>query len=351
MPWNRGGMGAGIGCAEGESCTVTGSGTITATLRWVYNDGDTTTAPYPPAQIAIVEFPRADCSAQIMNGSLLLLSASETANDGANDPATQSVSGNAFVDDSSGGHYSLVNSSSGVITKTATLSCDVTASIPADTNATGYASPSFAYSVVIVSPHAHPINYRRTSATDIGGGQPRFTYQWDSDDGILGDLSNCSLYEKIVYSGDGHNIVETDPNTGRMIVSFQGSNPPFDAGWKFPQPSELTFAQDASIGAATDTHYRPGNFNVPLFVGNPTWQITGRQQYRYQCSICGANELIPGPSSTATIVRKFEPVDEYVLCQERSRKWKFSTTKDGFTAWLELTYQFFYSDSIGTNYP
>lgn len=157
-------MGAGIGCSSGDSCQVTGSGTVTATIRWVYHDGDTTVAPNPPTQIAIVEFPKASCTAQA-NGSqyMMALSESEAASDGFGDTATVTYAATSITTDSSDGHYSLVDSTSGVVTKTATLSANVQVSVAEDTLATGYASPYFSYTVNIVSPHAHPTNFRKVS--------------------------------------------------------------------------------------------------------------------------------------------------------------------------------------------
>ena len=137
MLWNMGGTGAGIGCNSGESCSVSGSGNITATLRWVYNDADTSTAPNPPAKIALLESANAGWTGWIDNpisgaadpSQIQSLSVSGSADDGENDVFQESISGGTIIGKNAGVHYSEVDSSSGTVTKSASMPSSGTASI------------------------------------------------------------------------------------------------------------------------------------------------------------------------------------------------------------------------------
>ena len=354
MLWNMGGTGAGIGCNSGESCSVSGSGNITATLRWVYNDADTSTAPNPPAKIALLESANAGWTGWIDNpisgaadpSQIQSLSVSGSADDGENDVFQESISGGTIIGQDTGVHYSVVDSSSGTVTKSASMSSSGTASISSSTSDVGYISPIYTYTVSLTTIHAHPTNVRLSTTTtpnwkDMTCGTLRFWYDWDSDSGSLTDLGNCTMYELVSYSGDG------TTSNGK----FYAANPPFD-NWIFNNPTRVS--GPANTGHQIDDVMRggSGSFNVPTnyYMGSG-WTIKGMQHMRFHCNTCGADELIPGPDNLNQITRSFMWVDTYEFCHQADRRWIYKATKHGHTAWLMMNSTTWLSDSSGSLPP
>ena len=360
MLWNMGGTGAGIGCNSGQSCSVSGSGNITATLRWVYNDSDTSTAPNPPAKIAILESANAGWTGWIDNpisgaadpSQIQSLSVSGSADDGENDVFQETISGGTIIGQDTGVHYSVVDSSSGTVTKSASMSSSGTASISSSTSDVGYISPSYTYTVSLTTIHAHPTNFHLSSYNankrDFGLGETQFWYDWDSTSGVKGadgvtnpDLGFCTINEIVDYYGNNGTYV---PGT------FYPSDYPF-VGWSFINPTSTS--RPAVEGRLWDQQLRPNGspFNVPLFYYMGTgWTITAHQQMRFHCSVCGADEMVPGTETQNVITRHFAPLGDYFLCQEKTRVWEFSTIKHSLKAWLTMDYSGYIKDSLGTAY-
>lgn len=196
-----------------------------------------------------------------------------------------------------------MDGSSGTVTLTRALTADAEAQY----GPRAEAETHWNYSVALTQPHTHPCNFHLSSyganSRQLPKGQIQFWYDWDSTSGVKGpdgvsnpDLGHCTIYEIVSYVG----------NAGSYLPGvYYPPDPPF-ASWVFNNPTNTS--QPATAGRLLDTHVNPGtgNFNVPLYYTYSTWTITGNQQMRYHCSICGADELVPGSETQNTITRRFE---------------------------------------------
>jgi hypothetical protein len=137
------------------------------------------------------------------------------------------------------------------------------------------------------------------------------------------DLAHCFLYEITTYAG----------NEGRYDESwFYPADPPF-IGWRFRDPTDgrtgpvglERFA--ASQGWAWDRHKIGGRL-VPPADGR-TYAIHAVQEYHFHCELCGLDAVLPGPDAGPLgLTREFAPHDTV---------WRYSITKHGITAWMDIT--------------
>ena len=106
-----------------------------------------------------------------------------------------------------------------------------------------------------------PVNYRQTSASDVGGGTLHFEYAWDSSTGALADLSDCKVTEKVDYPNG-------DP--------FKWPSPPWN-GDATPNPTITPNPPyPGTRGKAVDNHSTFG-FKKPYERAS----FTAKQVYRY----------------------------------------------------------------------
>ena len=109
---------------NGNSATVTTSGTLRAKLRWVYRDGDATLAPNPPPQVIIRETASASWS---YTGNISNVTGSGSADNGKGGQY-QTFSGTK-------GGYSFgawstqINSSSGIVERSITISANASVQV------------------------------------------------------------------------------------------------------------------------------------------------------------------------------------------------------------------------------
>ena len=69
-----------------------------------------------------------------------------------------------------------------------------------------------------------------------------------------------------------------------------------------------------------------------------TRSFKGTQVYRYRCTICGADAMVPGThSGPHDITRIFRPIDPWQNCNYMDRVWRYSCEKHGVTAWYDMT--------------
>jgi len=147
--------------------------------------------------------------------------------------------------------------------------------------------------------------------------------------------------------------------TIHRIIYWQRIVPPF-VGWMFRNSTDGRTATDGvgtinlTAGAANDRHkFLPGWKLQPILILNPyeMWTITATQQFRFYCNVCGTDAIVPGThSGPHTIVRRFfpKPNSPYQPCNNRDREWRFTTTKHGITAWMDLSYNGYLGDSVGS---
>lgn len=315
----------------GGTSEVTASGTITATLRWVYSNGSP--APNPPLVICVLETTSATWSVGL--GSQMTATATGDASTGCGDPYFMNSSG--LSGGATGAHYRQVNSASGTVTLSATLNSYVRATAIGGITP-GSVVAQCSYTVSIVSSHPHPRNFHKDSQMDLGNGEERFRYLWESDDGDLNHLANCVIYEFVTYNGN-----EGTYGSG----TYTAPNPPFD-NWVFSNP--LRGSAIPATGGILYDWIRRENFNVPLAYYMRNWTITSVQQYRYHCNLCGADEVVSGVDNQNIITRVFDYIDPYEFCLQRERRWKYSATKHGFTVWLIMDYNGRIADSSGNLY-
>lgn len=150
---------------------------------------------------------------------------------------------------------------------------------------------------------AIPVNFRKTAASNAGGGVLHFEYKWDSNTGHLADLSQCSVGEKVDYNA----------------AELPFASPPFPP--INPQNPTIRNVGGAD-GALQDNHATAGNFVKPYVAAS----VTASQIYRYSCPChnAGAFETLLGPHD---IVRS--------VSQKSNGKWKFTITKTGSSAKID----------------
>lgn len=193
--------------------------------------------------------------------------------------------------------------------------------------------------------HAHPCNFSLVRHIDRGWGELAFEYWWEASDGSSPDeageltsLSHCLLYEVTTYAG----------NVGKYVEGwFVPPEPPF-AGWKFRDPTDGRTAEVgmecfvATHGDAWDRHKVGGRLLPP--VEPAAFTISAIQTYRYYCDECGRDEIIPGPrGGPHEIVRTFAPSPTEGL-------WRYTVTKHGFEAWMDVDEAGFVTDSLGLDF-
>ena len=153
-----------------------------------------------------------------------------------------------------------------------------------------------------VPPCDYPVNFHQVgSGSDTGNGTLRFRYEWSSSNGILGDLSQCSVGEKVVYPGVG---------------DYAPSSPPFNQSFRNPTIIDLP----ATDGALIDNHRTSGGFITPYSAAS----FTASQVYRYKCP-CKNHGLAVDFGSSIDIVRTVSQIGQ-------TSQYKFLITKSGSSA-------------------
>ena len=147
---------------------------------------------------------------------------------------------------------------------------------------------------------AAPTNFHQDGpGVDIGDGVLRFRYEWDSTSGNLADLSGCKVGEKVDYPGGN---------------PYCWPEPPWDTCTSNPTIRDL----DATLGAATDTHYT-GSFIQPYQAAS----FSATQIYRYR--------PCPGPPYT-TLMGPLS-IDRSVFSDPCCpSEWRYKVEKSGYSA-------------------
>ena len=193
--------------------------------------------------------------------------------------------------------------------------------------------------------HAHPCNFRLHRRLDRGWGEMAFEYRWDSTSGRgaeaggdIPDLAHCRLYEMATYAA----------NIGTWQDGyFLPPDPPFP-DWKFRDPTDGRTGPvglecfPASQGWAWDRHTRRGILILPPEPGE--FIIRALQSYRFQCAICGADDMVSGPDAGPhELQRIFAPVSD-------SGAWRYTFQKHGYSAWMEIDAAGYVADSAGIGF-
>jgi hypothetical protein len=154
---------------------------------------------------------------------------------------------------------------------------------------------------------ALPTNFRQTDVQDAGGGNLKFTYEWDSNTGNLDDLSQCSVREYVTYPGTGNYNWTSPPydTSGNPTANPTVSNPPF-AG---------------TDGGVIDNNLHPG-FLKP-YVAN---QFTASQKFQYSCTNYQSGAWQDIPFGPVAIIRTIQ----------NSPPWTYSIVKSGSIASTNL---------------
>lgn len=186
--------------------------------------------------------------------------------------------------------------------------------------------------------HAHPCNFRCSRHYDRGWGEIAFEYRWDATpvpDGAAGDLTHCYLYEFTTY---GHG----DRCGGER---YMPPDPPF-LGWTFRNPTDGRFGPvglerfAASQGWAWDRHKLGGRLLVLPATGMYT--IVARQEYRFQCELCGQDGRVPGPDAGPHLItRTFAPI----TAEGENAVWRYRIRKHDREAWMDLDAAGYVDDS------
>lgn len=183
--------------------------------------------------------------------------------------------------------------------------------------------------------HPHPCSFRLTRWMDRGWGELACEYRWDATEGSVEGLERCQLYELIRYA-----------DTSEEPGWFFAADPPF-VGWRFRNPTDGRTAPvglecfPASWGYAWDRHKMLGRLALPA--ESREYVIRGIQEFRFQCELCGADEVVPGThSGPHAIERRFTPVG--------SGGWRYSTVKHGLSAWMDLDANGYVADSANIGF-
>jgi hypothetical protein len=115
---------------------------------------------------------------------------------------------------------------------------------------------------------AVPVNFRQTNVSSQPDGTLHFDYAWDSSTGVLDDLVNCQISEKVTYPGP-------DP--------FFWPSPPWINGTHNPEIRSVA----ATDGQAPDDHG-----TKPFVTPYKAATFTASQDYLYQCSDVNGGEPI-----------------------------------------------------------
>lgn len=175
--------------------------------------------------------------------------------------------------------------------------------------------------------HPHPCRFVLSRWIDRGWGELACEYRWESTLGEIEELAHCRIFETIRYTEEGR---ETHG-------WYAAPDPPF-VDWWFRDPTDGRLEVvgleyfPATQGAAWDRHKLLGPLRVPDV--EEFFAIRGRQEFRFTCSICGADERLMGPHE---IVRTFEPRGGGV--------WRYAIQKHGLNAWMDLDASGYVDDS------
>ena len=143
---------------------------------------------------------------------------------------------------------------------------------------------------------AHPVNFRQTAAYALAGGTLEFDYAWDSSTGNLGDLSSCTVSERVTYPGTGS--------------PYTWPRPP----WQTATPNP-TIAPTPPIngtdGAAMDDNYS-GTFLKPYQAAT----FTATQTFNFSCGTGTLAGTLFGPLNIVrTVSKNPDGSFEYVIAK------------------------------------
>jgi len=162
-------------------------------------------------------------------------------------------------------------------------------------------------SAEVSPPCAYPVNFRQVGpGWDAGGGVLHFDYAWDSSDGILSNLSQCSVGEIVTYDGGSPYSPPSPP-----FPNVAAANP--------------TAGDDVAgnLGTAQDDHSPGGSFVTPY--SSASWAAT-TQYYRYRCA-CQRNY--------PEYVNVMGPLDiSRTVSPSLYNYWRYVITKSGSSAYI-----------------
>jgi hypothetical protein len=161
--------------------------------------------------------------------------------------------------------------------------------------------------VTLGNGQATPVNFRQNGAAqDLGGGNLRFFYLWDSSTGNLANLGDCQVGEHVAYPG------ANDP--------YVWTSPPYQANFGTPNPTVIWLR--ATTGRAQDTHSHAG-FLRPYRADN----FTATQDYRWRCTNVNNDAITNFANFNGIqIVR--------TVTNPRGNCWAYTITKSGAQAQL-----------------
>lgn len=166
---------------------------------------------------------------------------------------------------------------------------------------TSDAPPSSPVDFQVTPASAVPVNFRQTAVQDAGGGNLKFTYEWDSSTGNLADIATCSVGESVAYPGTGN---------------FNWTSPPYDASGN-PTANPTTGSFPGSDGGFYDNQLHPG-FLKP-YVSN---SFTATQTFNYKCG--------------GGTVNLEQNISIYRSVQQNGIVWTYIVTKSGSSASVSL---------------
>lgn len=286
------------------SATASYTLTVTMTGTWTH-DGDTD--PAPPS-VCLYETSAANYLSSNVSGG------SGTANDGFGDTATSySEPGFPSGGRSSGPNpsFKYVTVTGGVWTETRTFSATANAS-----SQSGSCTAKASYDGWQVQVHAQPYNWTMTGWSDNNGsGILSFIYYWKSTSGRIADLGSCFWHERVTYPGSANPYVTPAPFTGSY------PNPTISPGLlQHGGNMATTSATDSQVVWPMVTVEDRKPVDVPPI----------NQRYEFDDTTTGeVDVLVPGPDSTATIVRT-------IGTRGNAPGLWYSVTKQGHIAWLQV---------------
>ena len=357
--WQTYGISGQVGAYEWSHGSCHLHGTVTVTFTWI---PDPTLASDPPPQtVYVTESAEASWSAE------------GTAMDAVSGSRSVSVAGQTIADY----NYGDLSYKNSFITKSHThqagggASFSVTGTLDSQCSGGGPPTPGeaytrstslYIYALYSVSIHAHPYNFRKDARRQGDPpnwinpdtrypGQLQYRYTWDSTSGNRADLSRIQIDENVDYGGNAVGDYYTIPLLGSF---YRAPDPPFAntvlGEWVYRNPTRghtlLPFPRttNAADDYYYDTHKRDGWFTFPH---DPLrWTFDAKQVYEYHCPDCMAEDewrpIEDGPEAKVhTISRTFYCLDDNnttdPLCWWTDARWRYETTKDGDTAWMEMS--------------
>ena len=295
--------------SSSASVTVTMTATVKAT--WTHATGQTDTTDPSPTSVWVCESAKAEWSGSVQSTG--------QCSDGLGGENAPGATANSGVADTSTApkttppaYWTQMPVSGGIVT------------LPKRTLTAGGSFPTMRGGAVTgtidnytVTIHAQPYNYHKTRQTDNKNGTISFTYDWLSTTGNKSDLTDCYSHERVTYPGSNPYVPPA----------------PFSQSVSYPNPT-VSPATDSSgssmaVTTGTDTHYvwaSTGPYSTPV-------TVTAQQRYEFNDHATGEqNVLIPGPDSTASIIRTISNnVPPY-----QPNIWVYSITKQGLTGELQL---------------